>query len=197
MSLFLIRHGQSVANRATHADERNLVDTGDDSNLTRLGELQSKRVGQTLARLTKNHYDVPTIHCSPLVRAEQTAHVIHQYLPHARVETHTALREIEVRDGDVSAAVKSARADLNGIVSHIKQNYQEPLVCIAHEWVMQVLMQSLLGCPKCDIWFRFANCSLTEFVVDRCIRSDGRFHDGLSLSSLNDVTHLDSDQITY
>ncbi len=197
MSLFLIRHGQSVANKATHADQRNLVDTGDNSHLTRLGELQSKRVGQALTRLTKNHPGVPTILFSPLVRAAQTAHVIHQYLPHAQVKPTTALREIEVRDGDVSAAVKSARADLNGIVSHIKQNLHDTLICVAHEWVMQILMQSLLECPKCDIWFRFANCSLTEFVVDRCIRSDGLFHDGFSLASLNNVTHLDNDQLTF
>lgn len=197
MALFLVRHGQSIANLHTHADHRNPADVGDDSPLTDLGKLQASRIASSLASLTQTRATPLEIISSPLGRAKQTAHIICESLPNADVTLHSELSEIKVTDLDIVKAVCSARESLKEMVADLQVNCRDVRIIVAHEWILQLVLQSLLGCEKCNVWFRLANCSITQFEVDRCVRSDGRVSEGLSLVSLNSVAHLRNDQITF
>lgn len=197
MALFLVRHGQSIANLHTHADHRNLVDVGEDSPLTDLGKLQAGSTASTLANLTQTSATPLQIFSSPLGRAKQTSQIIRDSLPNADVTLHSGLSEIKVTGFDIVKTVRSARESLKEMVADIQVNYRDVRIIVAHEWILQLLLQSLLGCENCNVWFRLANCSLTQFEVDKCVRSDGQVSEGLSLVSLNSVAHLKNDQITF
>jgi len=197
MALFLVRHGQSIANLHTHEDHRNLVDVGEDSPLTDLGKIQAGSTASTLANLTQTSATPLQIFSSPLGRAKQTAQIIRDSLPNAEVTLHYALSEIKVTDFDIVKTVRSARESLKEMVADIQVNYRDVRIIVAHEWILQLLLQSLLGCENCNVWFRLANCSLTQFEVDKCVRSDGQVLEGLSLVSLNSVAHLRNDQVTF
>lgn len=107
MELYLIRHGQSTANRG---DARIL-----DPPLTELGRQQADRAGQTL-----KHLGITRLYCSAMRRAVQTAVIVGEHLelaPHVFVGIHESggIWEDRGDDGGIIQLPGLTRSQLHDI----------------------------------------------------------------------------------
>lgn len=108
MNLYVLRHGEAVESPYYHDTQRPLTD---------LGKRQVLRTAQVLRREKK---PVELILTSPLVRARETAEIVHQQIPSASVLTIEAL----VPGGnlrDLLAAINGHKAEALLMVGHEPQ----------------------------------------------------------------------------
>ena len=85
MKLFLIRHGQSIGNLKSGF----ISGRSDPDGLTAKGKIQIIRTAYELRK-----EDIDTILVSPVVRAQETASILHNYFPQAKIKTVEWVNEL-------------------------------------------------------------------------------------------------------
>ena len=200
--LFLIRHGQTVANV-----EGRWVGWGD-TGLTPLGEEQVRAVARRLAELVSGE---TVIYTSPLARAQRTAAAIGAALGVEPV-TVEALREVnfgdmegirleEMReqhpalfarwrdkeDSEFTWPGGDRRADFFHRVAGacdriLARHHHGTVVIVAHGGTIRACLAHLLP-GQLGRWWDYAldNCGLTELTIGKSVR----------LVTLNDAAHLE------
>ncbi|MCK9520767.1 MAG: histidine phosphatase family protein [Dehalococcoidia bacterium] len=197
MRLLLVRHGQSEGNAS------GVVQGHLDFGLTTLGVRQAEATAKRLAG-----EPIARVLTSPLTRATATAELIAASVG-AAVEPEPGLREYEIghvsgltateiaeRHPEIPAAYRRGeRPSFPGeegrevfykriatVLDRWRQS-GESMVAVAHGGVVSALCYTALGLDHSRPGiFRVANCSITEFSLER-----GR----LVLRRHNDVCHLD------
>lgn len=195
MRLILARHGQSFANTEP-ARYENLP-----APLTALGEQQADRLGQWLKR---HEPEIDLIMCSAILRAQQTAEIVNQYLAVPLVVNEN-LNEIEtwdypylhrrahpfkldtldtsLEDGVYSAFRIRVQRALDEITSDLSR--PKPMLVVSHGGTSATLLRLIV--ERHDMYFITHNTGLHFVEWD-----DGRWR----IKALNQTRHLPDELIS-
>lgn len=181
MKLYLIRHGQSVANR-------DCVSAGwDEYPLTELGREQARRVGGHLRRMKP--FD--KIYVSDLLRARQTfecafgpetGHVLCPLIREVRspfpgrtrdelVERYGSAYQAAMRAMDYGAfggeSAREMTARLLAFREQVAADNLERVAAVCHGGVVRTFLALTVGVPSTELRPITDNCSISVFEYDR------------------------------
>lgn len=202
MLLYLTRHGETIWNRL--GKTQGIQDT----NLTDLGRMQAKKLGEQL----KKNNNINAIYCSDLLRARETAEIIGKEIS-IEPTSSPLLREVafgnweglsipEIEEqypgqlarwrNELTFAPEGGESLLavqDRIVSFIKmikekhQNSDDNILIVSHAATTKVIILSLIGIPLSLLThFKISQASLSLLNVQQ---------DGSSIIYLNDTCHLE------
>ena len=183
MRIFLIRHGQSEANK------EHIIQGHKDSSLSDIGREQAKTAGEKLLE-SKILFDA--VYSSDLSRASETAKIITEVLRIKEIAFDERLREMNLGDYEGrnskelteeenaflnscwdDHSIRVPNGETNSEFSHrIKETFEEivasgdddsTILVVAHGGSLYHILQSTLNIlPKNQAWF--INCAVNEIV---------------------------------
>lgn len=191
MRLFITRHGTTKDNK------KRIIQGHTPGELTDEGKLQADLLGM---RLSSEHIDM--IYSSDLKRAHETAMIIADHVPDARLETDERLRErdfghatgtkiptsgwddFEKKYAGHMETMEEVRIRLESFFSEIISLHPDDTVLVVSHGLSMVIFIGFLQGKSIDESFgmRLKNTSLTEFYI--C-------PDGNVVRLLNCINHLD------
>lgn len=202
MLLYLTRHGETIWNRL--GKTQGIQDT----NLTDLGRMQAKKLGEQL----KKNNNINAIYCSDLLRARETAEIIGKEIS-IEPTSSPLLREVafgnweglsipEIEEqypgqlarwrneltfapegGESLLAVQDRIVSFIEMIKEKHQNSDDNILIVSHAATTKVIILSLIGIPlNLLTHFKISQASLSLLNVQQ---------DGSSIIYLNDTCHLE------